>query len=89
MGPPDWLAQAMAGRFEISCHERTTLLYAPDTATVWEEYVNGLGPVAATYAALPEIAAPSFAPTLRHRPYETRLGLVIPRPALLVRGVRP
>ena len=24
-----------------------------------------------------------------HRPYETRLGLVIPRPALLVRGVRP
>jgi SAM-dependent methyltransferase len=51
-GRPDWLAKAMAGRFEIVCREQTTLLYAPDTATVWEEYVNGFGPVAATHAAL-------------------------------------
>ena len=89
-GRPEWLAKTMAGHFEISCREQTTFLYAPDTATVWDEYVNGFGPVAATYADLPPERRAGFRDDFEalHRAYETDLGVVIPRPALLVRGIR-
>jgi SAM-dependent methyltransferase len=89
-GRPDWLAVATDGQFEIACHEQTTLLYAPDPTTVWEEYLRGFGPVAATYAALPEERRAEFRAEFEdlHRPYQTRMGLVIPRSALLVRGAR-
>ncbi|SFQ24464.1 class I SAM-dependent methyltransferase [Tranquillimonas alkanivorans] len=89
-GRPDWLAAATAGRFEIVCREQTTLLYAPDPTTVWEEYVGAFGPVSAAYAALPEKGRAAFQAEFEalHRPHQTAVGLVIPRSALLVRGSR-
>lgn len=80
----------MTGRFDITCREQTTLLYAPDTATVWEEYVHGFGPVMATHAAMPEKRQEQLCAEFEslHRPYATAIGLVIPRSALLVRGFR-
>ena len=89
-GRPDLLAQALSGPFEIASREQTTVLYAPATATVWSEYVTGFGPVAATHAALPEERRADFRAEFEalHRPYETDIGLVIPRAALVVRGVR-
>ncbi len=89
-GRTDWLSEAMAGSFDIACHKQTTVLYAPDPATVWEEYLRGFGPVAATHAALPDDRRADFRDAFEemHRPYETGVGLVIPRQALLVRGTR-
>lgn len=89
-GRPEWLTEAMAGRFEIACRDQATLLYAPDTATVGEEYLRGFGPVAATHAALPEGQRREFRAEFEalHRPYQTAAGLVVPRSALLVRGSR-
>jgi hypothetical protein len=57
---------------------------------VWNEYVTGFGPVAATHDALPGERRADFRADFEalHRPYETNVGLVIPRAALLVRGVR-
>jgi hypothetical protein len=57
---------------------------------VWDEYVNGFGPVAATYAALPQERRAGFRDEFEalHRRYETTLGIGIPRPALLLRGIR-
>ncbi|MBM9593587.1 class I SAM-dependent methyltransferase [Rhodobacteraceae bacterium MCCB 386] len=89
-GRPDWLAAAMQGRFEIACRAQVTVLYAPDPATVWQEYLHGFGPVAATHAALPEERRADFRAEFEamHRQYQTEIGLVIPRSALLVRGTR-
>ncbi|MBM9595931.1 methyltransferase domain-containing protein [Rhodobacteraceae bacterium MCCB 386] len=89
-GRADWLTETTAGRFEIACREQTTVLYAPDPATVWEEYLRGFGPVAATHAALPQDRREEFRTAFEalHRPYQTAVGLVIPRSALLVRGLR-
>ena len=89
-GRPDWLANALSGQFEIASRKQTTVLYPPDPATVWAEYVNGFGPVAATLDALPEDRRPQFRADFEdlHRPCETEIGLVIPRSALLVRGTR-
>jgi SAM-dependent methyltransferase len=89
-GRTDWLGEALGGWFDIACREQTTLLHAPDPATVWEEYATGFGPVAATVAALPDAARAAFRSEFEalHAPYETPLGLVIPRRALLVRGIR-
>jgi len=92
--PFDWgreasLKEAFAERFEIACRAQTTVLYAPDPATVWAEYLRGFGPVAATHAALPDGHREAFQTAFEqmHRPYETDLGLVVPRLALLVRGL--
>jgi SAM-dependent methyltransferase len=89
-GREEWLEKAFAGRFEVACRPQTTWLYAPGPAVVWEEYLRGFGPVAATHAALPEGRRAAFRAAFEdmHRPYETALGLVIPRRALLVRGTR-
>ncbi len=88
-GRPDWLVTAMAGRFEIAWREQSTLLYAPDVETVWDEYLRGFGPVAAVHAALPPARQAGFRDEFLalHRPYEQRLGLVIARQALLIRGI--
>lgn len=89
-GRPAWLEAAMADRFAIGCRPQTTTLYAPDAATVWAEYLAGFGPVAATHAALSEEDKAAFRAGFEdlHRAYQTDIGLVIPREALLVRGVR-
>jgi len=89
-GNPDWLKQAFAERFEIESRAQVTTLYAPDVATVWAEYVTGFGPVAATWAALPEARRDAFQAAFErlHAPYETELGLVISRPAVVLRGRR-
>lgn len=89
-GQPEWLDQAMAGRFEIAMHEQTTVLYAPGVSVVWDEYVNGFGPVAAVHDALPPQRRSAFRAEFEamHRPYETGLGLRIPRSAMLVSGAR-
>jgi len=88
-GRPDWIESAFDGRFDVACREQETLLYAPDVETVWTEYLEGFGPVAATHAALPEENRSEFRDAFLafHRPYETHLGVVIPRRALLVRGI--
>ena len=89
-GRPDWLQQAFGGTFRIEARAQETTLYAPDVETVWHEYVTGFGPVAATHAALPDARKPAFRAAFEafHRAYETELGLAIPRPALVIRGVR-
>lgn len=89
-GRPDWLQQAFGGTFRIEARAQETTLYAPDVETVWHEYVTGFGPVAATHAALPDDRKPAFRAAFEafHRAYETGLGLAIPRPALVIRGVR-
>lgn len=89
-GRTDWLRDALGPRFEIACRDQVTTLYAPDVATVWTEYVNGFGPVAATFAALPNDRRDAFRAAFEdfHRPFATDMGLAIPRRALLVRGVR-
>jgi SAM-dependent methyltransferase len=89
-GRPDWLQGTLGPFFEIEVREQVTTLYAPDVATVWEEYVRGFGPVAATHAALQPNRREAFRAAFEnfHRPYETALGLTIPRLALVVRGVR-
>ncbi|MBY5986646.1 class I SAM-dependent methyltransferase [Roseovarius atlanticus] len=89
-GRPDWLRDALAGLFEFESREQVTTLYAPDTATVWHEYVSGFGPVAATHGALPEERRAAFRDAFEafHAPYETGTGLVIPRLARVVRGRR-
>jgi SAM-dependent methyltransferase len=89
-GRPDWLREVLGERFEIAFREQVTTLYAPDVETVWKEYVSGFGPVAATCAALPQDRRDAFRSAFEdyHRPYETGLGLAIPRLALVVRGVR-
>ena len=89
-GRPSWLRDVMGGRFEIDVSEQITTLYAPDAATVWNEYVGGFGPVAATHAALPQERRADFRAAFEefHRPHLSEMGLTIPRHALLVRGVR-
>lgn len=89
-GRPDWLREALGTRFEIHVRAQTTTLYAPDMATVWTEYVKGFGPVAATYTALLPDRRSAFKAAFEdlHRPYMTEFGMVIPRQALIVRGVR-
>ncbi|WP_306007203.1 class I SAM-dependent methyltransferase [Aquicoccus porphyridii] len=89
-GRPDWLRKVLGDRFEIEFREQVTTLYAPNVETVWEEYVIGFGPAAATHAALPPDRRDGFKAAFEdfHRPYATGLGLAIPRPALVVRGVR-
>jgi len=89
-GRPDWLRDAMAGHFEVETREQVTTLYAPDVETVWHEYVNGFGPVAATHAALDAGRRGAFRAAFEafHRTFETELGLAIPRHALVVRGRR-
>lgn len=89
-GRADWLGTTMAERFEIDVREQVTTLYAPDVETVWQEYLNGFGPVAATYAALGEDRRDAFRAAFEdfHRPFETGQGLAIPRRALVVRGIR-
>ncbi|MCV2866420.1 class I SAM-dependent methyltransferase [Albidovulum sediminicola] len=89
-GREDWLRQVVGARFEIEIREQVTTLYAPDVPTVWQEYLNGFGPVAATHAALPPERREAFRAAFAelHRPFATGLGLVIPRTALVVRGVR-
>jgi len=88
-GREAWLQEAFAGRFDMTCRRQTTRLYAPDPATVWDEYLRGFGPVAATHAALPRERRADFQAAFEdmHRPYATELGLVIPRSALLVRAI--
>ena len=89
-GRPAWLEEALGPHFEIACRAQVTTLYAPDVATVWNEYLNGFGPVAATHAALPEDRKDGFRSAFEelHRKYETGMGVVIPRSAMVVRGVR-
>lgn len=89
-GRPDWLDTALSGWSEIAVRAETTTLYAPDTQAVWEEYVAGFGPVAATCDALPEARRAEFRRDFEdlHAPYDTGVGLAIPRQALLVRGIR-
>ena len=76
--------------FEIDIHEQVTTLYAPDVTTVWKEYVNGFGPVAATYATLPQNRRDAFRAAFEdfHRSFAAGSGLAIPRLALVIRGVR-
>ena len=89
-GRSTWLREVVGERFEIDLKEQVTTFYAPDVATVWKEYVNGFGPVAATYAALSQDRREAFRAAFEdlHQPFATKLGLVIPRLALVVRGVR-
>ncbi|MDN3719894.1 methyltransferase domain-containing protein [Roseibium salinum] len=89
-GRPDWLQQMFADDFRIGWRRQTTTFYAPDPAAVWHEYLRGFGPVAATHAALPDARRAEFREAFEalHRKYETEVGLVIPRQALLVRGKR-
>lgn len=89
-GRPDWLRETLGAVFEIEVREQVTTLYAPDVATVWAEYVQGFGPVAATHAALPPDRRDAFRAAFEefHRPYATTSGLTIPRLALVLRGVR-
>lgn len=89
-GRPDWLREAVAGLFEIEIREQITTLYAPDIATVWNEYVAGFGPVAATYAALSADQRDAFGGAFEtlHKPFATTMGVAIPRLALVVRGRR-
>src|SRR6056297_706258 len=46
---PSWLRDVVGARIEIELCEQMTTLNTPDVATVWTEYVNGFGSVAATY----------------------------------------
>lgn len=89
-GRPDWLRDATEGHFEIDVREQVTTLYAPSVEAVWEEYVGGFGPVVATHAALDADRRQAFQAAFDdlHRPYETGLGLAIPRLAVVVRGYR-
>ena len=89
-GRERWLRDTLGDRFEIEIRAQETTLYAPDVATVWKEYVGGFGPVAATHAALPPQRQAAFKAAFEefHAPFATRLGLVIPRRALVVRGLR-
>ncbi|WP_040441494.1 class I SAM-dependent methyltransferase [Roseibium aggregatum] len=89
-GRSSWLREVVGERFEIDIHEQVTTLYAPDVATVWKEYVNGFGPVMATYAALPHDRRDAFRAAFEdfHRSFTVGSGLAIPRLALVVRGVR-
>ncbi len=89
-GRPDWLRETLGAFFEIEVREQMTTLYAPDVETVWAEYVQGFGPVAATHASLPPARRDAFRAAFEdfHRPYETASGLTIPRLALVLRGVR-
>lgn len=88
-GRQSWLKKVVGERFKIDIHEQVTTLYAPDVTTVWKEYVNGFGPVAATYAALPENRRDAFRAAFEdfHRSFAAGSGLAIPRLALVVRGV--
>ena len=89
-GNPDWLAETLGEHFEIDLREQLTTLYAPDVATIWEEYVQGFGPVAATHAALPPDRREPFRTAFEdfHRPYASHMGPAIPRLALVARGTR-
>ena len=89
-GRSSWLTEVVGERFEIDLREQVTTLYAPDVSTVWKEYVNGFGPVAATFAALPQDRRVAFRAAFEdfHQPFAAGLGLAIPRLALVVRGVR-
>ena len=89
-GRPAWLKKSLSEHFDVQCREQVTTLYAPDIATIWTEYVNGFGPVAATYNALSQERRAAFRAAFEklHRPFETEIGVVIPRDALVVRGVR-
>ncbi len=89
-GNSRWLNQALGDLFDVRILEQTTTLYAPDLATVWMEYVNGFGPVAATYSALPSDQRGALKAAFEdlHRPHASEFGVVIPRQALIVRGVR-
>lgn len=80
----------MAAHFAIDIREQVTTLYAPSVEAVWEEYVGGFGPVAAINAALDAEGRRGFQAAFEdlHRPYETGLGLAIPRLALVIRAVR-
>lgn len=88
-GRRDWLQETLGAFFEIEVREQVTMLYAPDVTTVWEEYVRGFGPVAASHAALPPDQREAFRAAFEefHRRYESASGLVIPRLALVIRGV--
>lgn len=89
-GRPDWLRERLSGPFELAFQEQVTTLYAPDVATIWTEYVNGFGPVAATYNGLPPDRRAGFKAAFEdlHRSFMTDIGVVIPRDALIVKGVR-
>ena len=89
-GRPDWLQTALGDHFEIELREQVTTLHAPDVETVWQEYLCGFGPVAATWSALPPDRREAFRTAFEdfHRSYATRLGVVIPRGAVVVCGIR-
>ncbi|MEM8796740.1 MAG: class I SAM-dependent methyltransferase, partial [Pseudomonadota bacterium] len=89
-GREDWLRDVVGKHFDIGIRAQETTLYIPDVETIWNEYVNGFGPVAVTYAAQPDDKKTAFKTAFEdfHRPFETEMGLVIPRPALVVRGRR-
>ncbi|WP_269581157.1 class I SAM-dependent methyltransferase [Roseibium sp. Sym1] len=89
-GNPDWLAAALGRDFAIATRKQTTVLYAPDAETVWQEYLKGFGPVAATHASLDGTGQAAFRDAFMdmHRQYATNAGLVVPRQAVLVKGTR-
>ncbi|EDZ46444.1 UbiE/COQ5 methyltransferase [Rhodobacterales bacterium Y4I] len=89
-GRSSWLQEVVGECFDIDIHEQVTTLYAPDVMTVWKEYVNGFGPVAATYATLPQNRRDAFRAAFEdfHRSFAAGSGLAIPRLALVIRGVR-
>lgn len=89
-GNPDWLEERLGPAFKIACRRQETVFYAPDAETVWTEYLAGFPPVAVTHAALDEAGRQAFRQAFvgMHRDYETGIGLVIPRQALLVKGTR-
>ncbi|MEM8837070.1 MAG: class I SAM-dependent methyltransferase [Pseudomonadota bacterium] len=89
-GRADWLRDVVGKRFDLGIREQETTLYAPNVETVWNEYVNGFGPVAVTYAGQPDDKKAAFKTAFEdfHRPFETEMGVVIPRAALVVRGQR-
>lgn len=72
---PDWLRETLGEYFEINVREQVTTLYAPDVSAVWEEYVQGFGPVATIHSALPPDRREAFHLALEdfHWPYASQI----------------